>query len=232
MLKKFLKFTARLIMVVFVSSLLIFGLPTVVSELYARSRTFTVAAAPSAPVAVVFGAGLTRDGRPTPILRDRVATAADLYFQGKVNKILMSGDNRFIDYNEPGAMRQFALELGVPDEDIVLDYAGRRTYDTCYRARHIFGVTDALVVTQNFHLGRVLLTCNALGIRAAGVKADQREYNRYSMRFWRIREIGATTMAVVDVYITRPLPVLGKPEPIFPQENSQNNDLSLMLEKQ
>lgn len=230
MLKKILKFIARLLLVVMVSTLLVFGLPTVVSELYARSRTFSAAMAPSAPVAIVFGAGLMRDGRPTPILRDRVATAADLYYQGKVSKILMSGDNRFIDYNEPGAMRQFALELGIPDEDIVLDYAGRRTYDTCYRARHIFGITDALVVTQNFHLRRALLTCNALGIKAAGVKADQREYNRYSMRFWRMREIAATTMAVVDVFITRPLPVLGKPEPIFPQEARQDNELSLLLE--
>jgi vancomycin permeability regulator SanA len=85
--------------------------------------------------AIIFGAGLRRDGTPTAMLRDRVLTGAELYFSGKVDKLLMSGDNRFVDYNEPEAMRQFALSVGVPAEAIVLDYAGRRTYDTCYRAK-------------------------------------------------------------------------------------------------
>ena len=72
--------------------------------------------------------------RPTAVLRDRVSTAVDLYFDGKVQKLLMTGDNRFLDYNEPGGMYEYAIELGVPEEDIVLDYGGRRTYDSCYRA--------------------------------------------------------------------------------------------------
>ena len=101
-------------------------------------------------------------------------TAAQLYFSGKVEKLLMSGDNRFVDYNEPEAMRQYARSLGVPEEAIVLDYAGRRTYDTCYRARDIFGVQSAILVTQNFHLPRALFTCNALGIRATGVESGSR----------------------------------------------------------
>ncbi|MFH1906686.1 MAG: ElyC/SanA/YdcF family protein, partial [Chloroflexota bacterium] len=121
------------------------------------------------------GAGLWRDGSPTPVLRDRVA-AADLYFNGKVEKLLMSGDNRFVEYNEPGAMREYALSLGVPDEAIVLDYAGRRSYDTCYRAKAIFGLERAVVVTQGFHLPRVLYTCNALGLEAVGVEADRQRY--------------------------------------------------------
>jgi len=116
------------------------------------------------------------DGRPTPALADRVWTAAALYKAGKVRKLLMSGDNRFINYNEPETMRQYALAQGVPDEDIVLDYAGRRTYDTCYRAEHIFGVQDAILVTQWFHLDRALYTCGKLGIDAVGVAADRRDY--------------------------------------------------------
>ena len=79
--------------------------------------------APDAPVAIVFGAGLNRDGRPSPVLRDRVSTAVELYFSGKVQKLLMSGDNSYLDYNEPGAMLSFALELGVPEKDFILDYA-------------------------------------------------------------------------------------------------------------
>ncbi len=177
--------------------------------------------APQRPVAIVFGAGLQRDGTPTAVLRDRVAAAADLYFAGKVQKLLMSGDNRFVDYNEPGAMRAYALELGVPDEAIVLDYAGRRTYDTCYRAKEIFGVQQAILVTQRFHLPRALVICNGLGIDGVGVSADLRTYRKYSQTIWYLRELPATLIAYIDTFITRPLPVLGEKEPIFPDPTSK-----------
>ncbi len=179
--------------------------------------TTTEAVAPHR-VAVVFGAGLWNDGSPTPVLRDRVATAAALYFDGKAQKLLFSGDNRFINYNEPEAMRQYALSLGVPDSAIVLDYAGRRTYDTCYRARAIFGVRSAIVVTQRFHLPRAVYTCRALGLEAVGVPADQRHYRTVPYIYWNMREMLATARALVDTHITHPLPVLGNPEPIFPEE--------------
>ncbi|WP_322794208.1 SanA/YdcF family protein [Bellilinea sp.] len=215
MVKKILMFLIRLLLFSSIAIILGLGIPNMIAEWYARARQFQVEQAPSAPVAIVFGAGLTRDGQPSPVLRDRVATAVQLYFDGKVQKILMSGDNRFVDYNEPGAMKRYALSLGVPEADIVLDYAGRRTYDTCYRARHIFGVREAILVTQRFHLPRAIFTCNGLGVDSVGVIADQRTYSQYAHRFWRIREIPATAMAFVDVFITRPLPVLGEPEPIF-----------------
>ncbi len=215
MVKKILMFLIRLLLFSSIAIILGLGIPNLIAEWHARARQFQVEQAPSAPVAIVFGAGLTRDGQPSPVLRDRVATAVQLYFDGKVQKILMSGDNRFVDYNEPGAMKRYALSLGVPEADIVLDYAGRRTYDTCYRARHIFGVREAILVTQRFHLPRAIFTCNGLGVDSVGVIADQRTYSQYAHRFWRIREIPATAMAFVDVFITRPLPVLGEPEPIF-----------------
>jgi SanA protein len=196
-------------------AILLLGISNLTAWLYAKPRTFSLHESPTAPVAIVFGAGLARDGSPSPVLRDRVATAAQLYFEGKVSKLLMSGDNRFINYNEPGAMRDYALQLGVPDTDIVLDYAGRRTYDTCYRARYIFGVQQAVLVTQAFHLPRALITCNLLGVNAWGVPADQRAYHPIAYRYWRLREIPATFMALIDVLIRRPVPVLGEPEPIF-----------------
>ncbi len=185
--------------------------------IYAASRTRPIEDAPAERVAIVFGAGLWRDGSPTPVLRDRVATAADLYFNGKVEKLLMSGDNRVVTYNEPEAMRQYALSLGVPDEDIVLDYAGRRTYDTCYRAKAIFGVESAILVTQKFHLPRAIFLCNALGVTGVGVEADRRYYLKRSRFIWNLRELPATAGAFVDVYLTKPLPILGKQEPIFPE---------------
>ncbi|MEN4010914.1 MAG: ElyC/SanA/YdcF family protein [Chloroflexota bacterium] len=215
MIKKIIKLSLRIITLTGLSALLLLGIPNLIAEFYARARIFSPDLSPSAPVAIVFGAGLTRDGRPTPVLRDRVAVAARLYFSGKVEKLLMSGDNRFVEYNEPGAMKTYALSLGVPEEAIVLDYAGRRTYDTCYRAKHIFGVHHAVLITQKFHLPRAVFTCNALGIQGEGVIADQRIYNQFSQRYWRLREIPATAMAFLDVFVTRPLPVLGDPEPIF-----------------
>ncbi len=186
--------------------------------LYARSRLFTAADVPVRRVAIVFGAGLWRDGTATPILYDRVATAVDLYFSGKVEKLLMSGDNRFVEYNEPAEMRSVALSLGVPDEDIVLDYAGRRTYDTCYRAAAIFQVEGAILVTQAFHLPRAIYLCNQLGVEAVGVDADRRVYRRSSMLYWTLRELLATANALWEVHISHPLPVLGDPLPIFPEE--------------
>jgi len=172
---------------------------------------------PSRPVALVLGAGLWRDGSPTPVLQDRVAAAVDLYLAGKVRKLLLSGDNRFVYYNEPEAMRQVALSLGVPDEDLVLDYAGRRTYDSCYRARAIFGVSQVVVVTQRFHLARAVYTCRALGLDAVGYPADRRVYRRGPYLYWNLREVLATFRALVDLHGLHPLPVLGPPEPIFPE---------------
>lgn len=169
---------------------------------------------PQADVALVLGAGLQSNGVPTPVLYDRVVTAAELYRAGKVRKLLMSGDNRFEWYNEPEAMRQLALRLGVPDEDIVLDYAGRRTYDSCYRAREIFGVERAVVITQRFHLDRAVYTCGGLGIEAIGVVADRRAYSAPAYQWWWLREVAALSQAWLDVNLLRPTPVLGDKLPI------------------
>ena len=192
--------------------------PRILTSLHAGSRVYEPENAPVGKVAIVFGAGLYRNGSPTPVLRDRVATAAELYHTGKVEKILMSGDNSTPEHNEPGAMRDYAISLGVPDQDIILDYAGRRTYDTCYRARHVFVIDSAILVTQAFHLPRALYTCNMLDVPAVGVPADLRQYRRVSQTFWNLRESAATAVALWQVHISRPQPILGDPEPIFPQE--------------
>lgn len=206
----------KLVFILAISGALVLLLSRLSAALYTAARTGTVENISPARVAVVFGAGLTRDGRPSVILRDRVQTAVDLYFAGKAEKLLMSGDNRFVEYNEPGAMQQYAISLGVPAEDIVLDYAGRRTYDTCYRAREIFGLDEAILVTQHFHLIRAVLICNLLGLPAQGVSADQRSYHP----IWTLRELPATLVAYWDVWVRRPLPVLGTPEPIFPKQEA------------
>ncbi len=167
-----------------------------------------VADVPPQPVAIVFGAGIYADGHLSPMLQDRVDAAIGLYRAGKVRKLIFSGDNRFVDYDEPGRMYDYAVAQGMPPGDIVRDYAGRRTYDTCYRAAAIFGVRQAVLVTQSFHLPRALFTCNALGVEAVGLAADQRAYG--SEQFYQLRDAVATLEAWLEVMIFHPLPVLGE----------------------
>lgn len=202
--------------------LVVLTTPRIITEIYSIGKIHSIENTPDHyRIAIVFGAGLHRDGSPTAILKDRVATAADLYFQGKVQKILMSGDNRFVDYNEPAAMYAYAVNLGVPEADIVLDYAGRRTYDTCYRAKHIFKINNALLVTQRFHLPRAIFICSQVGTKAEGVIADRRSYRQYAHNFWRLRELVATLTALWDIWVRHPTPVLGNIEPIFEQTSEQ-----------
>lgn len=215
MLKRFFRLLWRLFLTFGTLGLLGVFLPRLITTIYSMNRVYQKEDAPNERLAIVFGAGLRRDGTPTPILRDRVETVASLYFSGKIEKLLMSGDNGVLSYNEPEAMRQYAISLGVPDHAIAMDYAGRRTYDTCYRAKAIFGVKSALLVTQKFHLPRALFLCNALGLNSYGMEANNRNYWRGSLLIWNFREQLATVGAFLDVYVNSPLPILGEPEPIF-----------------
>jgi vancomycin permeability regulator SanA len=205
----------RILLIIACVCFFILGISRITIILSTQAKIVEADIAPAKPVAIVPGAGLNPDGTPSAPLRDRVEAAAELYFAGKAQKILMSGDNRFINYNEPESMRQYALTLGVPDEDIVLDYAGRSTYDTCYRAKAIFGVEEALIVTQAYHLPRAVYLCDHLGVKITGVPVEQSRYVRSRYLFWNFREAFASLAAVWDIHIAKPLPVLGEPEPIF-----------------
>jgi len=212
MLKKITRLAIRSVLYLGLLGFVIMVLTRIIFLGKASLRTFSQDHVPARQVAIVFGAEVKKDGTPSIVLRDRVETAAALYKSGKVEKLLMSGDNRFVDYNEPEAMRHYALALGIRDADIVLDYAGRRTYDTCYRAKEIFGVNLAVLVTQGFHLPRALFLCNAFGIDAIGVEAQNYYYLKRLRLYWNLRELLATVQSVGDVYLLKPLPVLGKPE--------------------
>ncbi len=218
MFRKTFRKPFRLLLILTGMGALIFFIPQWLARGYAQPRLVTVDSTPARPVAIVFGAGLTRSGTASAVLRDRIRTAADLYFADKVDILLMSGDNSYVYHDEPTAMKAYALTLGIPEEDIVLDFAGRRTYDTCYRARAIFGVTNAILVTQAYHLPRALLTCNGLGVNAMGVPAYESRYWRGALEYWTLREYPATITAIWDVFFARPEPILGEPLPIFPLE--------------
>lgn len=191
-------------------------LPRVYTELSSQKQIVHLADAPAAQAAIVFGAGLNWNGTPSPILKDRIETAVDLYFQGKVKKILMSG-SREGTYNEPMAMFEYAVSLGVPVADVVLDQDGHRTYDTCYRAKYVYDLQEVLLVTQRFHLPRAIFTCSHLGLSANGVIADRRKVFVENY----IREIPATIVAIWDAYFSHPVLVVGEKEPIFPSAGQQ-----------
>jgi SanA protein len=168
----------------------------------------------SPKVAIVFGARVYSNERLSAMLRDRVDTAIDLYHAGQVDKLLLSGGQNGLEYDEPTAMMSYALARGVPAADIQPDYGGRRTYDSCYRADHIFQVEQAVLVTQEFHLPRALLLCDQLGIEVVGVKADRRVYDPRSIAWSESREIPALVAALVDL-VRRPIPpILGEPIPL------------------
>ncbi len=161
-------------------------------------------------IAIVFGAKVWDDKSPSPVLYDRVVTAVEFYRAGRVEKILMSGDNPTENYDEPTAMKETAVRLGVPESDVVLDFAGRRTYDTCYRAKEIFEIQKAILVTQEFHQARALYLCNNLGVDSVGITADRRKYE--AERYWRFREFFSVASAWFEMNFVSLEPIGGKKE--------------------
>jgi len=210
-MKKLLKF---LLILACVAAILVFVL-RVIMIVTSRASTYDLTTVPAAQVALVPGAGITADDKPTLALRDRLDGAIALYKAGKVSKILMSGDNSSIFYNEPGVMTNYAIEQGIPEADIVQDFAGRRTYDTCYRAKEIFGLESVIITTQKYHLPRMVFLCEQLGLNASGIPVKQSDYLLNHYVFWNVREVLATLSAYIDIYILKPEPILGSPEPIF-----------------
>lgn len=133
------------------------------------------------------------DGSPTNVLEDRLEQAVALHRAGKVTKLLLTGDHRQVGYDEANGMRRWVVERGVPPQDVFCDHAGLSTWDSFVRAREVFGVTRAIVVTQHFHLARALYTARGNGIEAQGVPCDARDYEE--ARWYAVREIGARCKA-------------------------------------
>lgn len=161
---------------------------------------------------IVFGAGVKKNGQMSDMLTDRVETAVSLYLAGRAKKLLFSGDHGSSDYDEVNAMRRYALGKGVPSEDIFTDHAGFSTYESIYRAKEVFCVSSAVLVTQKYHLFRALAVADAFGIESVGVPADIRVYRGGGMR--EAREVLARAKDLVFCFF-RPLPTyLGEKIPI------------------
>ena len=179
----------------------------------AHGHVYTEAEVPAAPVALVLGAQVYADGTPSPFLAARLEIARQLLADDKVRAILVSGDHMDWGYNEPGAMFQWLVERGVPSQRIVLDHAGFDTYDSCSRAREVFGVGEAIVVTQSYHIDRAVALCRRLGVTATGVGDDTVRIYHEPWRHSVIRERGAVVKALGDVLSGRDPVFLGPLEP-------------------
>ena len=160
-----------------------------------------------APVALVFGAYILSDGTPCPAVEDRLLTALDLHQEGKFEKFLISGDHGQEDYDEVNAMKVYLQDRGVPKKLLFLDHAGFDTYQSLVRARDVFGVKQAILVTQAFHLPRALYIAKALGLKAEGVVADRRRLANLRDMAWRER--AARLKAFAEVLVGRSPKFLG-----------------------
>ncbi len=165
-------------------------------------------------VALVFGTSqFLRSGRSNPHYYGRINLAAQLYQQGGVEHLLLSGDNRSLYYNEPAKMQQDLLDRGVPLEAMTLDSAGFSTFDSLKRSRDVYGLHQLVLITQEYHLPRALFIADHLGIETSGCAAEGPEWS--AMRKVWLREVAARLKTLGDLYIWQREPrILGDPQPI------------------
>jgi len=154
---------------------------------------------------LVLGCLVRPDGNPSLMLEDRLECGAELYYAGASSKMIMSGDHGQTDYDEVNAMKQYAIDAGIPSEDVFMDHAGFSTYESIYRAKEIFGADKILIVSQEYHLYRALYIAEKLGVEAYGVAAEDVAYAGQNFRDFR------EALARVKDYIT----VIFKPEPTY-----------------
>jgi SanA protein len=188
------------IVTVFSVAVLLFGYYWV---WYVGSRRIyqEVNAIPAAGVGLVLGtARYVAEGVENLYFRYRIEAAYDLYRQGKVKKLLLSGDNRYHEYNEPQEMRKALRAKGIPDSALVLDYAGFRTFDSVIRASKVFKLKSFIIISQRFHLVRALFVASAHHIEAAGFIAQDPEDKQTQLR-QEFREVFARMATILDCYV-------------------------------
>lgn len=202
---------------------ILFGSLFIISNLWivrsTRDRVFyDLNKVPHHRIALVLGTShRTSKGDPNPFFEKRIETAAALYNKGKIDHLILSGDNRSIYYNEPMAMLKALLKKGVPASAITLDYAGLRTLDSIVRCKKIFGQSKFIIITQPFHSYRALFISRYHDINAIAMVAEEPDFE-YSVKV-RVREYAARTKAVLDLYVLKTPPrFLGQKEQIDVQE--------------
>jgi vancomycin permeability regulator SanA len=160
----------------------------------------------------VLGCQVRSDGTPSHMLEDRLKRGVALYELGASSKILMSGDHGTKGYDEVNTMKAYAIEAGIPTEDIFMDHAGFSTYETIYRAKEIFGAKKIIVVTQQYHLYRAMYIAKAAGLEVYGVAADYRSYSGQFSRdvrevLARVKDFGMTIFWPEPTYLGEAIPI-------------------------
>ncbi len=166
---------------------------------------------------VVLGCQVRSDGTPSHMLEDRLKRSVALYNNGTAPKILMSGDHGTKGYDEVDAMKRYAVEAGIPSEDVFMDHAGFSTYETVYRAKEIFGAEKIVIVTQRYHLYRAMYIAKAMGMEVYGVAADYRQYSGQLARdirevLARVKDFGMTIFWPQPTYLGEAIPISGNGE--------------------
>ena len=213
--------TRRLIVIIIASLLaalfLLFAVINIIVLLSAQSRIVDIEEAKalgSFDCILVLGAGVWRNNRPSHVLEDRLKIGIEAYCAGVSDKLLMSGDHGRNNYDEVNVMKSFAMDCGIPSENIFMDHAGFSTYDSMYRARDVFSAHRVLIVTQKFHMYRALYIANALGLEAYGLTSDLREYANatYSQlreSLARVKDFFMVIFKPLPTYLGEVLPVNG-----------------------
>lgn len=180
--------------------------------LYANPHSYEdISQVPAAYTGIVLGAG-ARNGQVSPVLQDRLETALALYKEGKIKRFLLTGDHGKKNYDEVNTMKDYLVAKGVPESDIFLDHAGFDTYDSMYRAKELFEVSDAIIITQDFHLNRSIFLARNLGLAANGFAADKRLYK--GRKYYAFREKITLVKAFFDVVFHSKPKFLGEKIPI------------------
>jgi len=200
-----------IIVVIALAALLIIN-SIVKSAADGRLLTVEDAASLNADCILVLGAGVYSSGQPSPMLNDRLEYGISLYEVGAAEKLLMSGDHGRKEYDEDNVMKDFAIDSGIPSEDVFMDHAGFSTYESLYRARDIFEAETVIIVTQEYHMYRTLYIADKLGLDAYGVCSDPREY---AVQWYRdLREIAARTKDFVQCIFMPEPTFLGEAMPV------------------
>lgn len=213
--------TRRLIVIIIASLLaalfLLFAVINIIVLLSVQSRIVDIEEAKalgSFDCILVLGAGVWRNNRPSHVLEDRLKIGIEAYCAGVSDKLLMSGDHGRNNYDEVNVMKSFAMDCGIPSENIFMDHAGFSTYESMYRARDVFSAHRVLIVTQKFHMYRALYIANALGLEAYGLTSDLREYANatYSQlreSLARVKDFFMVIFKPLPTYLGEVLPVNG-----------------------
>ena len=215
------------IMGIFISLLIIFVLTISIAISIVNSYKkyiYSIEDIPSGNDAIiVLGAGVRGDGSPSDILSDRLETSLEVYNANLGNTFILSGDHGTVEYNEVRPMKDYIIEANINEKVIFMDHAGVSTYDTMYRAKEIFKVNKAVIVTNEYHLPRALYIARKLGIEAYGVKSDIREYQL--MDSYKKREILAQLKDFAYVNILKPEPkFLGEAIPVSSSDGRVTDD--------